>query len=503
VTATGVVDDAAALGAPGTVRADRLTFRPPRLSDPRFHVATVVISVQVLGQVSLGFDLSIAQILVSLLTAAAIELAITVPRTRVVAWPASAMLTGNGIALILRVPGTEHGDWWSLRGWYVFAATAALGVLSKYVLRVGDRPLFNPSNVALVLTFLVLGSGLADPQDLWWGPMSVGLAATYAIVVVGGIVITRRLDLLRVSVGFWVTFAGLMALVAAAGHEMTARWSLGPVSGVDYWRTLALSPEVLIFVFFMITDPRTAARGRIGGLLYAIGVAVVSGVLVALQTTEYATKVALLAGLVVVCGFRPLLERWAPADEPGGVREWLTRTRRRVPALAGASVLVVAVVVVGGATAEPVAVAAPRVGDGGRPEVRRSADQVPSVEVADALAEIGGSFDRDQAERIVTVTLEDVLIADRAVAADDHDLAASVAAGPYLDDLEARRPAAPPERTFEHAVLDVVRDPEDFQAQPRLAVTVTGTLDGAAWSATFHVLATTGDAVIEREVPTG
>ena len=139
MAATGVVDDLSASpdpSRPGT-RASRppITFRLPRLSDPRLHVASVVVSVQILGQVALGFDLSIAQILVSLVTAAAIELLLTAPRTRVIAWPASALLTGNGIALILRVPGTEHGDWWSMRGWYVFAATSAIGVLSKYVIR--------------------------------------------------------------------------------------------------------------------------------------------------------------------------------------------------------------------------------------------------------------------------------------------------------------------------------------------------------------------------------
>ena len=30
------------------------------------------------------------------------------------------MLTGNGVAFVLRVPGTVHGDWWSLRGWWIF-----------------------------------------------------------------------------------------------------------------------------------------------------------------------------------------------------------------------------------------------------------------------------------------------------------------------------------------------------------------------------------------------
>ena len=76
----------------------------PSVRDPRLHVAAVVISVQVLGQVSLGFELSIAQILVSILTCGVLEVAITFWRRHAIVWPASALLTGNGVALILRVP---------------------------------------------------------------------------------------------------------------------------------------------------------------------------------------------------------------------------------------------------------------------------------------------------------------------------------------------------------------------------------------------------------------
>ena len=139
------------------------TFQFPKIWDPRLHVAGILITVQVLGQVTIGFDLSIAQILVAMGTAGLLEVMLTARRTRVIAWPASALLTGNGVALLLRVPGTEHGDWFSMRGWWVFSATAALAVLSKYVIRAGDRPLFNPSNFALVVTFLVLGAQFADP----------------------------------------------------------------------------------------------------------------------------------------------------------------------------------------------------------------------------------------------------------------------------------------------------------------------------------------------------
>src|SRR5207247_9297685 len=120
-------------GAMGPVLTPRRTFPgpPPKLSDPRLHLAAVIVSLQVLGQVAFGFDLSIAQILLSLGTCAVLEVGIAFFRQQVIMWPASAMLTGNGVAFVLRVPGTKHGDWWSLRGWWLFAATAALSLLSK------------------------------------------------------------------------------------------------------------------------------------------------------------------------------------------------------------------------------------------------------------------------------------------------------------------------------------------------------------------------------------
>src|ERR1700704_7100441 len=164
----------------------------PTLRDPRLHLAAVIISLQVLGQTVLGFELSIAQILVSILTCAVLEVALTLWRRRVLMWPASALLTGNGVAFILRVPGTVHGDWWSLRGAGIFAAAAAISLLSKYVIPVGGRHVFNPSNFGLVVVFGLLGTRLVNPQDLWWGPMSPGLGLTLAVIVTGRLGLALR-----------------------------------------------------------------------------------------------------------------------------------------------------------------------------------------------------------------------------------------------------------------------------------------------------------------------
>src|SRR2546429_157450 len=83
----------------------------------------------------------------------------------------SAILTGNSTAFILRANGTRAGDWWSLNGVEWFALAALIGILSKYAIRIGDRHLFNPSNLGLVTVLLVVGARHVFPQYLYWGPL--------------------------------------------------------------------------------------------------------------------------------------------------------------------------------------------------------------------------------------------------------------------------------------------------------------------------------------------
>jgi Na+-translocating ferredoxin:NAD+ oxidoreductase RnfD subunit len=289
------------------IRGTRYPLVLPSVRDPRLHLAAVIVSLQVLGQVAFEFRLSIAQILISIGTCALLEVAIVARRQRMIVWPASALLTGNGVAFILRVPGTEHGDWWSMNGWWIFAGTAAVSLLSKYVIQWRGAHVFNPSNFGLVLCFLALGPEQADPLDFWWGPMSPSLALALAIIVVGGVVILSRLHLLAMAVSFWLVFAAAVAVVAATGHSMTARWHLGPVDGFHFWLILAFSPEILVFLFFMLTDPKTVPAGRKARVAFAGSVALLAALLVAFAPTEFWAKVGVLAALAIVCLARPAL----------------------------------------------------------------------------------------------------------------------------------------------------------------------------------------------------
>jgi hypothetical protein len=341
----------------------------PTWRDPRLHLAAVIISLQILGQTAFDFRLSIAQILIALGTCAVLEVGIAFRQQHVIMWPASALLTGNGVAFVLRVPGTVHGDWWSTNGWWIFAGTAAVSLLSKYVVKWRGNHVFNPSNFGLVLCFLILGKQRAEPLDFWWGPMSPWMALALAIIVVGGLAILLRLKLIQIAIGFWLSFAAGMAIIAVTGHAITARWHLGPVTGRYFWWILVTSPEVLVFMFFMITDPKTTPKGRLARLVYGVGVGVLATILIAPMRTEFAAKVALLGSLAIVCAARPLIEWLAPAADSAddGIGAWLRQIAARGRlgvAKVGAAALVGVAVFAGLATlagipARPASAAAP------------------------------------------------------------------------------------------------------------------------------------------------
>jgi hypothetical protein len=320
----------------------------PNIRDPRLHVAAVIITVHVLGQVGLHFRVSIPQILAAIVTCAVIEIALTFRTAKAFVWPASAMLTGSGVALILRVVGTPADQPWNTSDWWVFAGIAGLSLLSKYVIKWRGSHLYNPSNIGLVVAFVVLGMSRIEPLDFWWGPPSIWLAIAYAVIIGGGLMITRRLKLLALAATFWVTLVAGVGILAGSGHCMTANWAFAPVCGVDFWRVIVTSPEVLIFLFFMITDPKTVPGGQVSRVAFGFLVAIASTLLLAPQTNEWGTKVGLLAGLVVVCTARPILERFLPA--PKSAADDLAIASRRFAsgggALRGAARVGLAVVLV-------------------------------------------------------------------------------------------------------------------------------------------------------------
>jgi Na+-translocating ferredoxin:NAD+ oxidoreductase RnfD subunit len=313
----------------------------PSIRDPRLHVAAVLITLQVLGQTVLGFRLSIAQILVCLAVGALIEFVVAFFKDKAILWPASGLLTGNSTAFILRVPGTLHGQWWSLHGIEIFIGVVALGMATKYLIRWRGRHIFNPSNVALVVAFVALGPQHTEPLDLWWIPMGPWMILTYAILIVGGLLIAWELKLIGLVLGFMVGFAIFTAIAIAPvpDHCMVASWHVTPLCGRDLWQILVTSPEILIFALFMVPDPRTVPDGPVARVVFGVIVAVLAVLLLGPTALEFWTKTAILASLVIACAMRFALVRFLAPFETGlavpsfGRRGWRMATFLAVTAL--------------------------------------------------------------------------------------------------------------------------------------------------------------------------
>jgi hypothetical protein len=432
-------------------------FVAPSIRDPRLHLAAVIISIHVLGQIALGFRVSVPQILVAILVCALIEVGWTLYTTNTLVWPASAMLTGSGVALILRLSDMQSDDHWSWRGWYVFALVAGLSLLTKYVIRYRGTHIFNPSNVGLVVAFLLLGSTRIEPLDFWWAPFDGWMMVAYLIILVGGLLITARLHLLGMSAAFWLTLAVGIGILAASGHCMTARWSFEPVCGTHFWWVIVLSPEILIFLFFMITDPKTTPAGRVARIAFGVAVAMVCTLLIAPQTTEFGAKVALLAGLVVMCVARLFTEKLLPAPGserdrlgaylvgPGGRGEWYLAPGRALArgAIAGAAVVLLGTAVVAaGAPAREAFVAASGSVATSRPaepqlDVHVDPSTLPQVTVDPEVVD-RGDLTRADAQAIALTLAENLEVEAQALRRGEKSLLSSVDDGQRLTTLQRR-----------------------------------------------------------------
>jgi hypothetical protein len=261
------------------------------------------------------------------------------------------------------------------------------------------------------------------------------------VIMVGGVLITRRAGLFEMATAFWATLGACLGALALAGHCMVTSWSLQPVCDGHFWWTVMASPETMIFLFFMITDPRTVPAGRRERVMFGICVGVVSALLIAPWQTEFGAKVGLLGGLVAVCAARPMFVWFS--ERVGARRAWprLAGWARIPPMTAGAAVILVAVALAGG----PARVATSALGEASGADPR---DIVPVVDTA-ALPEVtadGRVFDLMGADvnlvEIATELVRVLEVESIALSARDRELLIAVNHGVRLDQLNRRIDAA-------------------------------------------------------------
>jgi hypothetical protein len=248
---------------------------------------------------------------------------------------------------------------------------------------------------------------------------------------------------------------------------------------------VATSPEVVIFMLFMITDPMTSPTERRPRIVFGAAVGLASALLLAPMQTEYGAKVAVLAGLVAVCALRPVLTLATERLDRPLALSAPVRLAAVVPAALAA--LVVAGMPARTATSTGRAVASGALAD--RPDVEVPDGAVPDVTVSGDVETVVGDAASSQADAMAHDLVAALMIEADARATGDSKMAASAIAGQRLEEF----PASSTDEPIEFATMEVVlvRNSEDPQAVPRFGIHATGTR-GATPVDTVYVLEDAG-----------
>jgi enediyne biosynthesis protein E5 len=224
--------------------------------DKRYLAPILVTMVLVVGQVTFAFLESWSRTMLAIATAIGVEMILG--RVFSGKWPhlASAYISGISVGMLVRSPA-----------FWPYALCSAISITSKYVLRVEGRHLWNPSNFGIV-AMLVLAADAVAGLSVQWGntllPMVVVWAFGCAIIHSLG-----RLHITATYVASFLVFASVRA--AVTGHPWVSE--VAPLTG----------PMYQLFIFFMITDPKTSVRPFWGQCLVAFLVAAVESAFRLLQ----------------------------------------------------------------------------------------------------------------------------------------------------------------------------------------------------------------------------
>jgi enediyne biosynthesis protein E5 len=203
--------------------------------------------ILLVGHLSFGILESYQKTLLAIVSSMSCE--IVLGRLLVHKWPhlASSYITGISVGILLRSPG-----------YWPYIVCALLAITSKYVIRLKGRHLFNPSNFG-ICAMLFLASDAVATLSIQWGN---NLGAMIVIWTLGSLIIWRvkRFHICAVYVASFL----LLSVVRA---QLTGDPWLSEVSPIT-------GPEYQLFIFFMITDPKTTVRSKWGQCLVAFVVAV-------------------------------------------------------------------------------------------------------------------------------------------------------------------------------------------------------------------------------------
>jgi enediyne biosynthesis protein E5 len=250
--------------------------------DPRFYQIGVLSGLFLYGVFALDFEIKIPQAILMLATVLGAQYLFTKIGRLPFYDPKSALISGLSLCLLLRTNSLP----------LAFLA-AVVTIASKFLIRWKGKHVFNPTNLGIVLMILLTG-------EIWVSPGQWGSFAFFAFLMacLGGLVVNRAMRS-DVALAFIIFY-----LVLVFGRSF---W-LGEPMRIPIHRME--NGALLLFTFFMISDPKTTPDSRAGRILFAFLIAFGAWYV---QFRLFRTN-GLLWSLALFSMFVPLIDRLLPGD---------------------------------------------------------------------------------------------------------------------------------------------------------------------------------------------
>jgi hypothetical protein len=215
-----------------------------------YYSATLITVILLIGQWQAGIIGGYHRMAIALSIAVATEAIFGKLLRNKVPSLVSAYISGNSVAILAKPIATAL---------WPFVLGSFLAIASKYVFAIKGRHLWNPTNFSICFMLFVAPGSIAVLSHQW---SNEGFAT--AIIYAVGTIVCLRARVLHLTITYIVAFLAIAAL--RTGFDMAAfERESRPLSGVMY----------TLFVFFMVTDPRTIVKGRIPQIAICILVAIV------------------------------------------------------------------------------------------------------------------------------------------------------------------------------------------------------------------------------------
>jgi Na+-translocating ferredoxin:NAD+ oxidoreductase RnfD subunit len=251
--------------------------RPPASFDARFYPPLLITVILLSAHITVGILESPWQTVLAITTSIVTEVVLGYATLGRMPHLASAYITGISVGVLVRTPL-----------YWPFAYCAVISIMTKYVIRMGGRHLWNPSNFGVSFALFFYPQYVTH-LSIQWGNASWSVAFVWSL----GLIVVTRLRRVHICLTYVTAFLVLSYLRQfITGHPFLAE--VAPITG----------PMYQLFILYMITDPGTTVKSKRGQMFVVTMVALMEFIFRCLPT--YFPNSSLVAGAAIHAPFYAL-----------------------------------------------------------------------------------------------------------------------------------------------------------------------------------------------------